>query len=147
MTQLVQIIYVSRSTFAASKNFTGIEPNVGRILLKSRINNKSKNITGVMYFGDGCFFQCLEGEVDAVNTLFEKLKNDPRHADVQLISRTSISAPTFASWEMKFVPLEEPMTRLLHSRGYTSFDPYRFDSKMVESVMAFLGSATVADSH
>jgi Sensors of blue-light using FAD len=146
MTQLVQLIYVSRSTFATSENFKGIEPNVGRILLKSRINNKSKNITGVMYFGDGCFFQCLEGDVDAVDTLFESLKNDPRHSDVQLLSRNAISERSFAGWEMKFVPLEEPMTRLLQSRGYKSFDPFRFDGEMVKSVLAFLGSATVADS-
>ena len=146
MIQLVQLIYVSRSTLAHSKDFKGIEPNVGRILLKSRINNKSKNITGVLYFGDGCFFQCLEGDADSVDTLFESLKNDPRHNDVELISRNAISERSFAAWEMKFVPLEEPMTRLLQSRGYKSFDPYRFDGEMVKCILAFLGSATVADS-
>lgn len=146
MNPLAQIVYVSRSTFATSENFKGINPSVGRILLQARINNRKKDLTGVLYFGDGCFFQCLEGEVDTVNTLLESLKHDSRHTDVQLVSRKMITARSFSGWEMKFVPLEGSMTRLLQSRGYTRFDPYLFDGEMVDSVLAFLGSATVADS-
>ena len=40
MTNLIQMIYISRSTFAPAELSNGIEPNVARILLKSRANNK-----------------------------------------------------------------------------------------------------------
>ena len=40
MDNLIQLIYISRSTFAPAEPTNGIEPNVARILLKSRANNK-----------------------------------------------------------------------------------------------------------
>ena len=59
MDRLVQIIYISKSSFTPTVNSAGIEPNVARILVKSRINNRKNGLVGVLYFGDGCFFQCL----------------------------------------------------------------------------------------
>jgi Sensors of blue-light using FAD len=141
MTKLTQLVYISRSTSARSENFAGIEPTVGRILLKSRINNRNVGLTGVLYFGDGCFFQCLEGEEGSVLNLLRKLKDDPRHSDITVLSRKLIAARSFGNWDMKFVAIEEPMTKLLASRGYQRFDPYQFDEQMVESVLHFLGTA------
>ena len=56
MTNLIQMIYISRSTFVTTEPANVIEPNVARILLKSRANNKKNGLVGVLYFGDGCFF-------------------------------------------------------------------------------------------
>ena len=61
MSDLVQIVYVSRSTFTTMPAELGIEPSVARILAQSRINNSRRGLVGALYFGDGCFFQCLEG--------------------------------------------------------------------------------------
>ncbi len=60
MPNLVWIIYISRSTFTPSGVSMAIEPNVARILAKSRVNNRRNGLVGVLYFCDGCFFQCLE---------------------------------------------------------------------------------------
>ena len=40
MINLIQMIYITRSTFMTTELANGIEPNVARILLKSRANNK-----------------------------------------------------------------------------------------------------------
>ncbi len=146
MKELIQVVYISRSTFVRSENFKGIEPSVGRILLKSRTNNRRINVTGVLYFGDGCFFQCLEGEPASVDELLLKLEKDSRHHDITVLSRKLIKTRSFGDWEMKFVAIEESMTKLLESRGFQRFDPYRFDGPMVESVLNLLGSAAVAQS-
>ena len=61
MSKLVQLIYASRATFAPNLASGGIEKEVGRVLVQSRRNNPKKEIGGVLYYGDGCFFQCLEG--------------------------------------------------------------------------------------
>ena len=73
MSRLIQIIYISRSSFITTTNSTEIEPNVARILAKSRVNNRKNGLVGVLYFGDGCFFQCLEGEETEVDKLYSKL--------------------------------------------------------------------------
>jgi hypothetical protein len=142
MSQLIRIIYISRSTFAPTMSNAVIEPNVARILAKSRINNRRNGLVGVLYFGDGCFFQCLEGEQSAIDTLYARLQSDERHKDIQLLSRENISALSYAGWVMKFVPLEKEMTLLLKERGLKRFDPYRFDPVMVEKVMNLLRTST-----
>ena len=90
MTSLTRIIYISRSTFKWSVNDGGIEPAVARILSKSRINNRKNGLVGVLYFGEGCFFQCLEGETATIEALYAKLLKDPRHKDLKVLVRKSI---------------------------------------------------------
>ncbi len=142
MQSLIQIIYISRSTFTPSGLKMGIEPNVARILSKSRINNRRDGLVGVLYFGDGCFFQCLEGNEAAVDALYARLQSDDRHKDILLLSRKVITALSYSDWAMKFVPIEKKMNRLLDEGGYKSFDPYQFDDQMIRKTMALLQAST-----
>lgn len=144
MSQLIQLVYASRSAFVVPKNFKGIDPTVGRILLQSRKSNKRLGLVGVLYFGEGRFFQCLEGDVDSVDALYQKILVDPRHQELKMLSRKNIDQYSFANWDMKFVPLEEAMVHLLKARGHQSFDPHSFDASMVESVLALLQQAVAA---
>ncbi len=138
MQKLVQIIYISRSTFENTDAINKIEPNVVRILAKSRINNRKNGLVGVLYFGDGAFFQCLEGDEDAINTLFAKIENDPRHKDVKLISKKYISRLSFPDWAMKYAPLDEKMGKFLKENGYQSFDPFVFTEEMTRKIFNLL---------
>ncbi len=142
MPPLIQIIYISRTTSAPSALTTSIEPYVARILAKSRINNRRDGLVGVLYFGEGCFFQCLEGSETAVDALYARLQSDNRHKDIKLLSRKSIAALSYSDWAMKFVPIENEMKRLLKEGGYKSFDPYQFNEQMVGKTMALLQGAT-----
>lgn len=144
MSQLIQLVYASRTTFMVSRDFKGIDPTVGRILLQSRKNNKRSELGGVLYFGEGNFFQCLEGDAALVDVLYQKILVDPRHQDLKKLSRKNVEQRSFASWDMKFVPLEEPMGHLLKARGYQRFDPHSFDAAMVESVLSLLQQAVAA---
>lgn len=138
MQNLIQLIYISRATFPSTPSMRGLEPHVARILAKSRANNRHAGLTGVLYFGDGCFFQCLEGDAAAVESLYAKLKLDDRHTDVTLISNKAISRYAFSDWSMKYVVIEKAIERLLHERGYTSFGPYLFDPEMTQALLDIL---------
>ena len=142
MQTLIQIIYISRSTFTPSGLKMGIEPNVARILSKSRLNNRRDGLVGVLYFGDGCFFQCLEGAESAIDALYARLQSDTRHKDIKLLSRKTISTLSYSDWAMKFVPIEKDMNRLLKEGGYKTFDPYQFDDQMIGKTMALLQAST-----
>ena len=146
MASLTRIIYISRSTFNTSVVDGHIEPSVARILAKSRINNRKNKLVGVLYFGDGCFFQCLEGETAAVEALYAKLLHDPRHTDLKVLLRKSITKLSFTDWAMKYVPLEGQMKKLLADHGYKSFDPYKFDAELIKQVILLLyGNQEVDD--
>ena len=140
MSDLIQIIYVSRSTFPPLPAERGIEPSVGRILTQSRRNNAARGLVGALYFGDGCFFQCLEGREAEVDRLYATLLEDPRHTDLKVLSRRAIERTGFATWSMKYVPLDAQMKELLRQRGLSAFDPYRFDDSTVAVVMEMLRS-------
>lgn len=140
MSDLVQIVYVSRSTFTAMPAERGIEPSVARILAQSRINNAKRGLVGALYFGDGCFFQCLEGRTADVERLYAALLQDPRHTELKVLTRRPIERTSFATWAMKYVPLDAPMKALLHELGMPTFDPYRFDASTVAKVLDMLGT-------
>lgn len=146
MNKLIQLIYISRSTFSASKSFHGIDPSVGRILLKSRTSNQKNGLVGVLYFGDGCFFQCLEGSEESVDALYAKLLADSRHTDLKLLSKKAISALSFEDWAMKYVPLDQQMNQLLQIHGYKTFNPYTFNTVITQEVMNLLRSASDAQA-
>ncbi|MCC4213063.1 BLUF domain-containing protein [Leeuwenhoekiella parthenopeia] len=45
-------------------------------------NNYREQITGVLIYKDGSFFQVLEGEHQIITSLFDKIKKDKRHMNV-----------------------------------------------------------------
>lgn len=135
MQKLLQIVYISRSTFESAELVNKIEPNIARILAKSRLNNRKNGLVGVLYFGDGVFFQCLEGEEDAVNSLLKKLEDDTRHKDLKIISKKYISKLSFGEWAMKFAPLDKQIGNFLRENGFESFDPYNFTGEITEKFL------------
>ena len=74
--QLFHIGYVSTESSTLS------EDNLIAILEEARISNERSDITGLLLYREGSFYQVLEGTNSAVTTTFEAIKNDPRHKDV-----------------------------------------------------------------
>ena len=132
---LVRLIYASRATFDSTDPGV-VEPQVGRILMQSRSNNPRRAIGGVLHFGDGRFFQCLEGDRDAVNELYNHIARDDRHTDVQILSAGGIENRYFPNWSMKYVPIEDQIKRTLREHGLSQFDPYRFGGGLIDELLA-----------
>ena len=145
MQNLTQLIYISRATFAPTATQHGFEPHVARILAKSRANNRHTHLTGVLYFGDGCFFQCLEGNTESVDTLYAKLQLDDRHTNIQLLSHKPIDSRSFDDWSMKYVLVEKDIERLLREHGHHTFDPYQFNAETVQALRDVFAASDDAD--
>lgn len=96
MANLIHMVYSS----AASHIFT--RSHLTDLLAGAREKNNRLNITGVLLFTDGSFFQVLEGEADVVDMLFEQIWADERHSQVTVILRESISKRIFGDWTMAF---------------------------------------------
>ena len=135
MSNLIRLIYASKSTNPTEENYGGIQVDVGRILMQARNNNPKHQIGGVLYFGNNHFFQCLEGGQDVVNELYNTITEDPRHKNVQSLSVKRISRRYFSNWSMKYVALEDDVTKLLREHGYNSFMPYDFDDELIEKML------------
>jgi hypothetical protein len=95
------------------------------ILRKSKANNPSQGVTGVLCFSEGIFLQVLEGGRGAVNRLYNKIASDNRHTQVELLSYEEIGERRFAGWSMGQVNMARlnPALMLKYSERAT-LDPY-----------------------
>jgi hypothetical protein len=135
MEHIIRLTYVSTATFKENQS-GGIEAEVARILIQSRNNNARAKVGGVLHYGNGYFFQCLEGETKQVNETYARINKDPRHKDVHILGAGKVSQRIFSDWSMKYMPIESSIKLLLTKHGYTSFDPYKFDAQIVDELLA-----------
>ena len=99
MTLLSHLIYSSASTRPMQ------DSDLVELLEHSRQNNAQSGITGMLLYENGSFFQVLEGEPDAVDQLFERIRQDPRHTKTVIIIREPIAKRAFGDWTMGFANL------------------------------------------
>lgn len=134
-TDLICLSYCSTATFASAPRGFGVDPEVNRILVHSRRNNRARGIGGVLHFGEGCFFQYLEGPADMIDGLYARICRDPRHRDVQRLTRRPIRSRRFENWSMKFVAIERIVGDVLGRHGMERFDPYRFTPALIDDLV------------
>lgn len=132
---LICLSYGSTAQFETDSSSSAIAPEVSRILMQSRRNNREQHIGGVLHFGDGYFFQYLEGPADAVDRLYAVICRDARHDDVQRLTRRPIRHRRFSDWSMKFVALERQVDRVMRRHGLSRFDPYRFTPALIDDLV------------
>lgn len=97
-----RLVYISR----LSSNIPLSE--LERIAEVSSRNNENYQITGVLLYLKGMFFQILEGDEHQVGKLYEKILADKRHTDILCLkSELAISRRLFPNWSMKTINLDE----------------------------------------
>lgn len=116
---LVRLMYASRANPAVDQD------ELIAILRKSKANNPSLGVTGVLCFSEGIFLQALEGGRSAVNKLYNRIATDSRHTQVELLSYEEIGERRFAGWSMGQVNIARlnPALLLKYSERPT-LDPY-----------------------
>lgn len=72
------------------------------MLEHARTANDKNGITGCLLFYQGNFLQYLEGNQVKVLSLFDKIKIDSRHSDVQVLSHSYVYRREFSDWRMAY---------------------------------------------
>jgi len=114
---MFQIVYVSAAVEPMS------EEDLQFLLRQSRDNNDALGLTGMLLYKKQRFMQVLEGERDAVETIYhDHICEDDRHEGlVQLMGRT-VEERAFPDWSMGF--RTEGGLEPLDQRTFTPFiDP------------------------
>ncbi len=75
------------------------------LVKRSAENNLRYKITGLLLLSGDRFLQVLEGDSKAVNRLYGKIYQDPRHREVELISFEPIDVSYFETWGMRLIDL------------------------------------------
>jgi hypothetical protein len=81
---------------------------VGRIIECSQRRNLARDITGVLVFGSGVFFQWIEGPPAQVENLIASLHGDSRHHDIVTLDRgVERRERLYPNWEMELVGADD----------------------------------------
>ncbi len=95
---LYHLIYESQAT----RPFSEVE--LAHLLQQARQHNETYGLTGLLlYTPEGRFLQVLEGNVEAVHSLyFLHIARDPRHRHLALLAGGALERRRFADWRMGF---------------------------------------------
>ncbi len=72
---------------------------------RSKDNNTSLGVTGILVASRNEFLQVLEGPIESVNQVYNKIVCDTRHADITLLSYELAGGRIFEDWSMKCVTM------------------------------------------
>lgn len=94
------------------------DAEVGRIIELSQRRNVARDITGVLVFGSGVFFQWVEGPPAQVENLIASLNGDPRHYDIVTLDRiVEKRERLYPNWEMERVGADDIRAVLQEALG------------------------------
>ena len=91
------VLYISE----ALHTFTAQE--LKELSFSSTLKNKSKEISGYLYYKDKHFLQYVEGDEQYINELINTIKTDPRHRFIMAIEENSLDDRRFPDWGMKSI--------------------------------------------
>ena len=76
------------------------------LLTEARNANTDRNVTGLLLYREGSFYQVLEGSESEVMATFHDIESDPRHKEVRLLFSGETESREFADWQMGFLNLD-----------------------------------------
>lgn len=98
---LFELIYRSEADANVSSD------DVMQILNAARDFNKQNGFTGCLLYNNHQFVQVLEGEFNALNVLYGKIRRDGRHKKVVTLHMQEIESRSYPDWTMAFKSLED----------------------------------------
>lgn len=110
--------------------------NLSEITDAAVITNKSKDITGILFFDYGYFGQILEGHRADVEATFERIQKDKRHQNIQLLGVSNIKQRRFPNWSMKLFNAEEfshqfpQFSEIMEDLNHVDIETYQMITKI-----------------
>ena len=96
-----QLIYISQATRKMSKE------DLNEIHTKAQNNNSKIDVTGSLFYNGGWFLQILEGPLETLLKLYDKIENDTRHKNSRVLYNEPAKFRTFTRWTMNMTNLED----------------------------------------
>ena len=117
---MMTIVYRSEAAHKVSP------AELAELCLASARKNQTLGITGFLLHMDGLFLQVLEGDRAVVEPLFETIRRDCRHGNVEILlcAEDSAAQPNFAFWSMNLGPLDDEEFHRRVMQGITSREEF-----------------------
>jgi hypothetical protein len=93
---MIQTAYVS----VAAKSMS--QEALLSLLQQCLANNEASGVTGMLLYGNDTFLQVLEGSESSVDEVIAKIRQDPRHTQIQILYRRPLAERQYNDWSMGF---------------------------------------------
>ncbi|MFZ3192326.1 MAG: BLUF domain-containing protein [Moraxellaceae bacterium] len=135
MSNLMRLVMFSKAAFSTATSSSEIEADLLSILSQTRRANAQRQLTGVLYYGEGYFLHCLEGAAATMTEVMNRMALDPRHCNLEVVVLEPIQQLSFAQWRMRFARTDHAVTHMLRQHGMTRFQPYEFPLSLVNALV------------
>ena len=72
------------------------------LLQQARQRNHSCGLSGHLVYRDDTFEQWIEGPPEALDAVWASIQRDPRHVEIELLSRHPVAQRIYPDWSMSF---------------------------------------------
>ncbi len=134
---LCSVVYRSRAVMALS------DYDLYELVQAAQARNAAEDITGLMLYDDGRFYQWLEGPAANVARLLHSIENDRRHRDIEILSDKPATKRQFGDWKMRLATRGVRSIHSLHNVVVPSchvLDDIRANPDHAPDVLAGLGT-------
>lgn len=121
---LCQLVYLSHITSTGLAS-AGTLNDIAEVAIE---RNQADNITGILCYGNGYFFQCVEGSEQALTNLKNRLLVDDRHKDLEILDFSAIAERRFAGWSLRSITLERWMMNEPKLKAFMPFKPNTWEA-------------------
>lgn len=129
----------------------GWSEDLADIATKAHQNNAKHNITGFLLFHRGRCVQILEGFPEDIDVIYNRISQDSRHGQIQILIETTLSQRTCINWNMRVIDLtdgfsilQEPMQRVI-SVYSSSMKPQGAD--LINILLQLIKQIDESDTH
>ena len=139
---LATLTYQSRATQPFS------EEELHLLLQTAQARNKASDVTGLLIYDKGRFFQCLEGPPQALEALWGAIRRDARHTDVELLGNAPTTNRFFSKWDMRLAQPDAAANSLYTDSMYVApavVEVLYRTPKAAPSILAMLAPPRVVD--
>lgn len=137
---IYQLMYYS----TARREFS--ERELQDLLEVARANNSRCGVTSLLLYGDGVFFQVLEGPETAVKSQFAKICEDSRHHAIVVAAERTVEQRSFGDWTMACMPFNQRerknllrLKRLVQEDGGLKHDDDSLIASLINSFVSTRG--------
>ncbi|MEK5758455.1 BLUF domain-containing protein [Acinetobacter variabilis] len=111
-------------------------------ILTEALNFNSRNaIFGALYYGNGYFVQCLEGDRNKIeDLLYKKILKDPRHKNCEVLYFEDVNDRLFSDWHMKYANIHQDILGFFAEHNLDEFNPYTLNAETIPQFIQILAS-------
>ena len=118
--QLVCLSHITSTSLASASTLN----DIAEVAIE---RNQADNITGILCYDNGYFFQCVEGSEQALTNLKNRLLVDDRHKDLKILDFSAIAERRFVGWSLRSITLERWMMNEPKLKSFMPFKPHTWE--------------------